>query len=74
MGFINGGTVEGNQNNGGLGFKENPKSIGFGIVLDLNLFRQSFMFDLGIKYAYVYGVSDLEKGPSLEISLGSITF
>ncbi|MEL0008356.1 MAG: hypothetical protein VW741_00650 [Flammeovirgaceae bacterium] len=74
IGFINGGTVEGSQINGEITFKESPKSVGFGVVLDMNLFRQSFMFDLGIKYAYVYGVNDLEKGPSLEISLGSITF
>lgn len=74
MCFINGGTVEGNQINGETGFKENPKSVGFGFFLDMNLFRQSFMFDLGIKYSYVYGVNGLEKGPSLEISLGSITF
>mgnify|MGYP001161155380 FL=1 len=74
MAFLNGGTVEGISNNGSNRFKETPKSLGFGITLDLNLFRQTFMFDLGVKYAYVFGVSDFEKGPSVEITLGSITF
>ena len=74
MAFLNGGTVEGVSNNGSNRFKETPKSLGFGITLDLNLFRQTFMFDLGVKYAYVFGVSDFEKGPSVEITLGSITF
>ena len=74
MAFLNGGTVEGISNNGSNRFKETPKSLGFGITLDLNLFRQTFMFDLGIKYAYVFGVSDFEKRPNVEITLGSITF
>mgnify|MGYP001159524371 FL=1 len=73
-GFINGGTIEGNLNNGGTTFTESPKSAGVGITLDLNLFRQTFMFDLGVKYSYVFGISDFEKGPSIEITLGSITF
>ena len=73
-GFINGGTIEGNLNNGGTTFTESPKSAGVGITLDLNLFRQAFMFDLGVKYSYVFGFSDFEKGQSIEITLVSITF
>ena len=74
MGFINGGTAEGASNYGGVNVKESPKSVGIGITLDLNLFRQTFMFDLGLKYAYVFGVSNFKKGPNIEITLGSITF
>ena len=74
MGFINGGTAEGASNYGGVNVKESPKSVGIGITLDLNLFRQTFMFDLGLKYAYVFGVSNFEKGSNIEITLGSITF
>ena len=32
------------------------------------------MFDLGVKYSYVFGGGNFEKGPSIEITLGSITF
>ncbi len=76
MGFLNGGTAEGalNYPGFGVGDKETPKSLGVGITIDLNLFRQTFMFDLGVKYSYVFGGSNFEKGPSIEITLGSITF
>jgi hypothetical protein len=74
MAFVNGGTVKGNFNNSGNNFKESPKSLGVGVTLDLNLFRQNFIFDLGVKYSYVFGVNDLDKGPSVEVTLGSITF
>ena len=68
MAFLNGAQLR-VSNNGSNRFKETQKSLGFGITLDLNLFRQTFMFDLGVKYAYVFGVSDFEKGPSVEITL-----
>ena len=74
MAFVNGGTVKGTSNNSGNNFKESPKSLGVGVTLDLNLFRQNFIFDLGVKYSYVFGVSDLDNGPSIEVTLGSITF
>ena len=74
MGFINGGTVEGNINRGGVGIKENPKSVGVGITLDLNLFRQTFMFDIGVQYAYVFDANEGSTGGNIQVTLGSITF
>lgn len=72
-GFINNGVVNG-FNVISSNIRETPTSLGVEITLDLNLFRQAFIFELGLKYAHVMGVSGPSQGNNFEISLGSIAF
>ena len=71
--FLNGGSINGfSQTSPNI--QERPKSAGVGFTLDLNLFRQSFLFEFGIKYAYVFDVNEGSQGSTIQLSLGSITF
>ena len=72
-GFINNGVANGFSVNSS-NIREAPTSLGVEITLDLNLFRQAFIFELGLKYAHVMGVSGPSQGNNFEISLGSIAF
>ncbi len=71
--FLNGGSINGfSQTSPNI--QETPKSAGVGFTLDLNLFRQSFLFEFGVKYAYVFDVNEGSQGSTIQLSLGSITF
>ena len=72
--FINSGNVVGLVNSSLGEVKETPLSFGVEIKFDINLFRQSSIFDLGIRYSYVTKTLEKTKPSTIEITLGSISF
>ena len=72
--FINSGNVVGLVNSSLGEVRETPLSFGVEIKFDINLFRQSSIFDLGIRYSYVTKTIEKTKPSTIEITLGSISF
>jgi hypothetical protein len=72
--FVNSGNVIGLVNSPLGEVRENPLSFGFEIKLDMNFFRQSSVFDFGIRYSYVTKTIEKTKPSTIEITLGSISF
>mgnify|MGYP001159485137 FL=1 len=72
--FVNSGNVIGLVNSPLGEVRESPLSFGFEIKLDMNFFRQSSVFDFGIRYSYVTKTIEKTKPSTIEITLGSISF
>ena len=71
--FINGGQINGKKNTFPyIPFKENPISFGGEITFDINLFRQSALFDLGLRWSYITNTLNGENDLVFELMLGSI--
>ena len=71
--FVNYGKVIGKLNANNNRFQEKPLSLGLELKFDVNLFRQSSIFDLGIRYSYVSNIIENENPSTVEITLGSIS-
>ena len=70
-GFINVGQITSvGENN----YVESPRSLGGEIKFDLNLFRQSFLFDLGFRFSYLLNNNYNQDQTTFNITLGSISF
>ena len=52
--------------------EENPISFGGEITFDINLFRQSAIFDLGLRWSYITNTLNGENDLVFELMLGSI--
>ncbi len=72
--FVNYGKVIGKLNANNNRFEEKPLSLGLELKFDVNFFRQSSIFDLGIRYSYVSNIIENENPSTVEITLGSISF
>ena len=72
--FVNYGKVIGDLNPNNDKFIERPLSFGFEFKFDVNFFRQSSIFDLGIRYSYISNVIENKNPSTIEITLGSISF
>ena len=72
--FINYGHVIGDLNANNYRFEEKPLSLGLELKFDVNFFRQSSIFDLGIRYSYVSNIIENQNPSTIEITLGSISF
>ena len=72
--FINYGHVIGDLNANNYRFEEKPLSLGLELKFDVNFFRQSAIFDLGIRYSYVSNIIENKNPSTIEITLGSISF
>ena len=72
--FVNSGNVIGLANSPLGEVRENPLSFGFEIKFDINFFRQSSIFDFGIRYSYVTKTIEKTKPSTIEVTLGSISF
>ncbi len=71
--FINGGQIKGKKNTFPyISFKENPISFGGEITFDINLFRQSALFDLGLRWSYITNTLNGKNNLVFELMLGSI--
>ena len=70
-GFFNVGQITSvGENN----YVESPRSLGGEIKFDLNLFRQSFLFDLGFRFSYLLNNNYNQDQTTFNITLGSISF
>ena len=69
--FVNGGQVSGESP---VFFKDSPLSFGVEIVFDVNFFRQTALFDIGVKISQVANSSLITNNNKIEITIGSITF
>ena len=67
--FINTAMVEGVDSNDGY-VKERPFGFGGELYFDVNFFRQTSIFNLGLRWSYV----NLISKPKIELLLSSITF
>ncbi len=72
-GFVNGGIIRG-ADLGSEKVRDTPKSLGFGFNFDINLFRQNFLFNAGVRYSYVVDSPYSIDKSKIEIRLGSISF
>ena len=73
--FVNGGSVDGKTPTfPHTHYQESPLSYGCELNLDLNFFRQTSLFDFGVRYSYVTNANYINKKPTIEITLGSIAF
>ena len=67
-GFFNVGQITSvGENN----YVESPRSLGGEIKFDLNLFRQSFLFDLGFRFSYLLNNNYNQDQTTFNITLGS---
>ena len=73
--FVNGGSVDGKTPTfPHTHYQESPLSYGCELNLDLNFFRQTSLFDFGVRYSYVTNANYINKKSTIEITLGSIAF